>query len=94
MEAEGSLPYIQEPTTAPYPDHIHPVHIFPTYLSKIHRNIILPSEPRSSKWPLSFRYSEQNILCIYLPRACYTPHSSHPSWLDYPNNIRWSVQVL
>jgi hypothetical protein len=36
---------------------MHPVHIFPLYLSTIKSIIILPSKPRSSEWSLSFRFS-------------------------------------
>jgi len=38
----------KSPTADLQPDHKHPVHIFPTYLFKIHSNIILQSTPRSS----------------------------------------------
>jgi hypothetical protein len=53
---------------------MHPVHPFPPCFSKIHCNIIFRSTPRSSKWFLSFRYSNQNILHIsYHSHACYMP---------------------
>jgi hypothetical protein len=39
MEAEGSLQCSQEPSTGPYPE---PIHTTPSYLSKIHFNIVHP----------------------------------------------------
>jgi hypothetical protein len=39
MEPENSLPCSQEPSTDPYPE---PDQSTPSYLSKIHSNIILP----------------------------------------------------
>jgi hypothetical protein len=50
---------------------------FPPYFPKIHSNIIFTSTPRSYSWSLSFRFSNQNILCI--------SHLSHPwilKWLE------------
>jgi hypothetical protein len=37
MEHESSLPHSQEPSTGPCPD---PIHTIPSYLSKIHFNIV------------------------------------------------------
>jgi hypothetical protein len=60
--------------------------------SKIHYNIILPSTPRSCKWSLPFRFSDQHFVCIsHLSHTCYTPFPSHPPWLDRPNNIWWII---
>jgi hypothetical protein len=47
MEPEGSLPYSQQHTSGPYPEHMHPVHTFPLYFPKMHSNNILPSTPKS-----------------------------------------------
>jgi len=56
----------------PILSQMHTVHILPTYFSKIHSNIILPSTPKSFEWSLSFRLSNQNIVCIvHLSHACY-----------------------
>jgi hypothetical protein len=43
MEPEDSLLGSQYPSTVPILSQINPVHTFPSYLSKIHFNIIHPS---------------------------------------------------
>jgi hypothetical protein len=40
MEPEGSLPCSQKPSTVPTLSQINLVHTTPSYLSKIHLNII------------------------------------------------------
>ena len=93
MEREGSLPCLQVPATCPCPEpdqssphtHTHP----PSQFLKIHRNIILPTMPGSSKWCLSLlmAYSKAkeikhvtilNRKCqtnVCLPELCYRLHS-------------------
>jgi hypothetical protein len=41
MVPEGSLLRSKEHSTGPYSEHINPVHTTPSYLPKIHLNIIL-----------------------------------------------------
>jgi len=58
--------------------------------------IILPSHLRlglpSGSSP---QILQTNTICIFHPsHACYIPRPSHPPWLDHPNNILWSVQVM
>jgi hypothetical protein len=48
MEPEGSLPSSEEPSTGPYPKPNQPVNNTPSYLSKIHFNIIHPPTSFSS----------------------------------------------
>jgi hypothetical protein len=49
----------------------------------------------SSKWSLPFRFSTQKVCMLFsLPHACPMSRPSHPSWLDHPNNIWWSVQFI
>jgi len=58
----------------PIISQINPVHTLPPYFPTIHSNIILPSMPRSYKWSLSFRFSNQNTVCIsQLSHVCYMP---------------------
>ena len=75
MEAEGSLPHSQVPATCPYAVHNHTSHFL-----KILLNIILPSTPGSSKWPLPLGFSHQNAVCTSsLHNTCYKPRPSHSS---------------
>jgi hypothetical protein len=91
MEPEGSSHCSQHPATGPYPDphesSPHPPTLFLNFLF----NIILTSTPRSSEWSLPFRYSDQNCIRVcYLSHACYIFCPSHPLWLEYCNNVRFT----
>jgi hypothetical protein len=49
----------------------------------------------SSQRSLSFWLSHQSPICIpLLPRSCYMPRPSHPSWLDYSNYTWRRVQLM
>jgi len=67
----------------------------PPCFRKVHSNIIFLSMPRSSKWPLLFRLSNQNMVCIsHLIYPCCKPRPSHPPWFDHLNDFWWSIQVM
>jgi hypothetical protein len=51
--------------------HADPVDTTQSYFSKIRCNIILPPKSTSSCWPLSFRLSHQNPICIALLPLAY-----------------------
>jgi len=85
----------KSPPWIPILSQMNPAHNFPPYFSKIHYNITLPSMTRYPKWFLSFRFSDQHFVCIsHHFHRCYTPYPSHAPWLDHPNKIWWSVQVM
>jgi hypothetical protein len=70
----------QAPSTGPYSEPDHPVHTIPSYLSKIHFNIVHSPTSWSCQWSLSFWHSHQYPICIpLLPHSCYMPCPSHPS---------------
>jgi hypothetical protein len=68
------------PPLVPFLSHMHPVHTFPPYLTKIYSNIILQCMPRS--------FHQSFVFISHLLYACYMLQPSHP------NIIRRSVQVM
>ena len=61
---------------SPFPilSEINPVHAPTSHFLKIHLNIIHPSMPGSSKWPLFLRFPHQIHKYIpLLPHTCYSP---------------------
>jgi len=79
----------------PILSQITPVITLLSYFPKIHSTITFLCTPRSCKWSFLFRFSKQNIVCMYLRfHACYMPRQSHPPWYDHPNNTWWNMQVL
>jgi hypothetical protein len=94
-EPEGSSPCSQDPPPVPILSQSNPVPTIPSYLSKIHFNIVHLPTPWSSQWSLSFWLSHQYPICIPpLPHSCYMPCPSHPPWLDHSNYVWRGVQVM
>jgi hypothetical protein len=51
--------------------------------------------PTSSEWSLTFRFSNQNTVCISHPSsACYMPSPSHPPLFYHHNNIWGSTHAV
>jgi hypothetical protein len=66
----------KSPSPVPILSRIDPISTIPSYLSKIHFNIVHPPTSWSSHWSLSFWLSHQNF--VYIPillHACYMPCS-------------------
>jgi hypothetical protein len=73
----------------------NPVHAHKSHFLKILLNIILPSLPESSKWPLSLRFPDQHpVHTSTLPRTCYMPRPPHSSRFDHTNNTGWGVHII
>jgi len=82
LEPEGSSPYSQVPASCPILSQLHPVPTTPSYILKIHFNIILPSTYGSPQWSLSLRFPHQNpVHPSSLPHKRHMPH--HLILLDF-----------
>jgi len=88
MEPEGSLPRSQQLDTGPYPelDWIQPMPSQHSPLTSIFN--LFPSTRRSSEWFPSFRFSNQNSVCISgSPMRLHASLTSMPlTELHYKNN--------
>jgi hypothetical protein len=79
----------------PILSQMHPVHYFLPYFPKINSNIIFPSTFRSSMWSLSFRFSDQNFVCVtYLLLVWHITCPSHLPWLDHSSNTHEAYKRL
>jgi hypothetical protein len=71
------------------------VHTTPSYLSKIHLNIIHLPTSWSSWWSLSFWLSHRNTICIPLClQSCYMSCLSHPPRLGHSDYTWRRAQVM
>jgi len=88
MKSKGSLRCLQGIATGPYPEPDASCPHLPIQLPKIYSDIIFSPAPRSFKWSLPFRSSNQNIVYIsHLCHACYMLRPSSPHLFYHPNNI-------
>jgi len=70
IKPEVSLLRSQEPDAGPYLKLDASSQQLPT-LSTTHSSIIFPFMPRSSKWSLTFRFSDQHFVSVsHLSHAC------------------------
>ena len=83
------------PPPVPIPNHVDPVRALTSHFLKIHLNVIFPSTPGSSKWPLSRRFPHHNpVYTSTLPHTCYMPCPPNSSRFDHLNSIGWGVQII
>jgi hypothetical protein len=85
----------KSPPPVPFLSQSNPIHTIPSYLSKIHFNIVHPPTFRSSQWSLSFWLSHQYPIWFpLLLNSYYIPCPSHPPWLDNSNYTWRRVQPM
>jgi hypothetical protein len=74
---------------------INSIHAIPSYLYKIHFNVVHPPTPWSSQWSLSVWLSHQYPISIpLLSHSCYMPCTSYHHWLENFNYTWRKVQVM
>jgi hypothetical protein len=69
------------------------VHTFPICFPKIHPNVIFLSTPRSSKWSLSFRFSNRYV-CVHVSVHMFYADRSLYSRVTYMNTNNISTYAL
>ena len=58
-------------------------------------HLLLPHMPRSSKFSLSHKFPQHNIIGIHhLPHTCYMPRPPHTFAFDNRHNIWWWVDII
>ena len=76
------------PPSIPILSYTNPAHDPPFHFFNINFNIILPSTPMSSKWPLSYWFPHQyHVWTLPLPHNRCMPRPSHSSQFNHKNNI-------
>jgi hypothetical protein len=80
MEPESSLLHSQVPATCPYPEPDQPRLCPSSHFLKIHLNIILPSTPGSTKWPLSWHLRGTEISLTFWYYNQMAGHSWSHDW--------------
>jgi len=68
-------------STLPILSKSDPIHVSPSYLLKIHFNIVFPTTPTSSEWSLYLKSLHQNSP---VPHMRYMHCPPHYSWFDHP----------
>jgi len=95
MEPEDSSPCSNQPTTWPILSHVNHGQNLRYYFWEINFNIILPYAPRSPKCIPSFRFPNQNALCISILLVCATKFPPliflH---LINTNNLEWGAKTM
>jgi hypothetical protein len=72
--------------------HINSIHTIPSYLSKIHLNIVHPPTSSSFQWSLCFWFSHQYPICIpHFPYSCYIPAHLIVQTTKYYSRLRDSM---
>ena len=94
MEAEGSLPHSQVPTTCSYPK---PDQSYPCPHTHFWRSILILSSPYALVFQVvSFLQVSPPKPWVQLPttHTRYMSRPSHSSRFYNPNNIWWGIQVI
>jgi hypothetical protein len=83
------------PPPVPILNQNNPVHASPSHFLNIHFNVILPSNPRSSKCLSPSGLPDRNLVCTSpFPHTCYIPCTFLSFWLCLYNNIWWGLQII
>jgi hypothetical protein len=74
MKHECSLPHSQELAAGGSPESVESVLTLMPYVFEIQFNIVLPSTPECTKWPLFFRFTDKLLYSLSMsivPVVCF-----------------------
>ena len=79
------MSYLKQPCSCTWPD----LRLLTSIL------ILSPINPLFSKWSLSFRFRNQNLVFFYLSSNTFDmPNPSYRSWFSYANDIWWGMKIM
>ena len=82
----------KRPQPVPILSQLHAVPTNPSYILKIHLNVIHPSTPWSPQWSHSLRFPHQNLVHTSpFLHTCNMSRLSHASRFYHLHNIGWGV---
>ena len=89
MEAEISLPRVQEPAFCPYPEPHRSSPCLKCDFLEIHFNIVLPSNSESSNWSISPTFPTKTLYATIhdLLPLNYTKDPSHKLYFYFPPDV-------
>jgi hypothetical protein len=94
MEPEVLYRVHKSPPLVPILKQIDLVDTTPSYVTKVHFNIVHPPTSWSSQWSLSYwLFHQQSIYIPLLPHSCYMTCPHHLPSLDHSNYVWREVQV-
>jgi hypothetical protein len=94
MEPKGSLLHSQAPAVCPYHEPEQSCPCLQIQFLKMYFYVILPPNPRSSKWSCLGSLHQNPVYTCAVPHLCHMLHSLHSSWFDHQHDRCGGVQSI